>query len=90
MTKTEVNEYGQQVYTAEIPADAAGVIFNGNGKQTVDITEGIAEGAWWYTVPETDEAGHNYVKLVGEEPGTTAEPTEPGTTVEPGETISIF
>ncbi|MBQ3331239.1 MAG: starch-binding protein, partial [Ruminococcus sp.] len=74
-TEIETNEFGQKVYEAVVPADVEGIIFNGNGRQTVDITEGIADGAWWYTVEETDESGHNYVNLVGEEP-TEAEPTE--------------
>ena len=82
MEKVEVNEFDQTVYTASIPADVEGVIFNGNGKQTVDITEGIADGAWWYTVEDTDDAGHNYVKLVGDEPATEAETTAPATEAE--------
>ena len=84
MEKAEVNDFGQQVYTAEIPADVEGIIFNGNGNQTVDITTGIADGAQWYTVNEKD--GNNYkVTLVGEETQPTEDPTpdpEPtGTTV---------
>ena len=73
-TKTEVNDYQQQIYSAEIPADVDGIIFNGNGRQTVDITEGIEDGAWWYTVEETDDQGHNYVELVGAPEETTAAP----------------
>jgi hypothetical protein len=84
MEKAEVNDFGQQVYTAEIPADVEGIIFNGNGNQTVDIKTDIADGAQWYTVNEKD--GNNYkVTLVGEETQPTEDPTpdpEPtGTTV---------
>ncbi len=79
MEKAEVNDYGQQVYTAEVPADVKGIIFNGNGNQTVDITEGIADGAQWYTTGEKE--GDNYkVNLVSD-----VVPTEPD--VEPTEPI---
>ena len=41
---------GQIVYAVEIPEDVTGIIFNNNsGSQTVDITTGIADDAWWYT-----------------------------------------
>ena len=84
MEKAEVNDFGQQVYTAEIPADVEEIIFNGNGNQTVDIKTDIADGAQWYTVDEKE--GNNYqVTLVGEETQPTEDPTpdpEPtGTTV---------
>ena len=84
MEKAEVNDFGQQVYTAEIPADVEGIIFNGNGNQTVDIKTNIADGAQWYTVNEKE--GNKYkVALVGEETQPTEDPTpdpEPtGTTV---------
>ena len=85
MEKAEVNDFGQQVYTAEIPADVDGIIFNGNGNQTVDITTDIADGAQWYTIDEKE--GKNYkVTLVGSEPETeqpTVAPTEEATTAEP-------
>ncbi|WP_405357913.1 starch-binding protein, partial [Ruminococcus sp.] len=82
MEQTDVNDYGQKVYSAEIPADVQGIIFNNNGKmQTVDIKDGIADGAWWYTVEQTDDQGHNFVKLVGEEPTEVVEPTEEVTEV---------
>ena len=75
-TKTETNDFGQQIYSAVIPADVEGIIFNGNGRQTVDITEGIEDGAWWYTKDTADESGHNYVELVGAPEETTAAPVE--------------
>ena len=82
MTKAEVNDYGQQVYTAEIPANVDGIIFNGNGSQTVDIKEGIADGAQWYTIDEKEGTAYKVV-LVGETPteeATTAETSEEPTT----------
>ncbi len=85
MDKAEVNDYGEQVYTAEIPADVDGIIFNGNGNQTEDITVGIANGTLWYPTDERNGLGHYKVGRVDAptEP-TTVEPTtvEP-TTVEP-------
>ena len=75
MTKAEVNDYGQQVYTATIPANVTGVIFNNGSNQTVDITTGIVNGAWWYTLDEKD--GNNY-KVGYVEP--TVEPTVAPTT----------
>ena len=52
------NDFGQPVYQAAIPAGVTGIIFNGNGLQTVDITESIAADAQWYTTGETDDQGH--------------------------------
>ena len=65
MTYVETNEYSQKIYRAEIPAAAVGIIFNGNGRQTADITENIADGSWWYTKEDTDDTGHNKVGYVG-------------------------
>ena len=58
MTYKETNDYGQKVYQATIPAAAEGVIFNGNGNQTVDIKTNILNGSQWYTLDEKD--GSNY------------------------------
>ncbi|MBQ6498629.1 MAG: starch-binding protein, partial [Ruminococcus sp.] len=78
MDKDIVNDYGQQVYKAVIPASAEGIVFNGNGNQTVDIKDGIEDGAAWYTIEEKE--GNNYkvekVEIVTPEP----EPTTPETT----------
>lgn len=39
MTYSETNDYGEAIYTIEIPSTAEYIIFNdGNGNQTVDIT----------------------------------------------------
>ncbi len=65
MEKAEVNDYGQQVYSADVPADVKGIVFNGNGNQTVDITEDIADGAQWYTVDEKEGDAYK-VSLVSE------------------------
>lgn len=52
MTEVGTNDYNQKIYRAEIPATAVGIIFNGNGKQTVDNTDNIEDGSWWYTTNE--------------------------------------
>ena len=72
--KYEVNGYNQQVYKATVPVNVDGIVFNGGGKQTVDITTGIADGAQWYTLNTTDASGHYNVALAGDEP--TPTPTE--------------
>ena len=54
MTFVETNGSYQNVYKASIPSDVTAIIFNGNGNQTVDITEGITDGAWWYTNGDKD------------------------------------
>ena len=77
MTEHDTNDFGQKVYSASIPADATGIIFNGNDKQTVDITSGIEDGAWWYTLEDEDLSGHNYVKKVGEDDPTEAPTDDP-------------
>ena len=64
MTYVETNEYSQKIYRAEIPATAEGIIFNGNGSQTVDITENIADGSWGYPTNEF-EGAKNKVGYVG-------------------------
>ena len=76
----ETNDFGQKVYQATVPADVNGIIFNGNGRQTVDIKEGIEDGAWWYTL-DTQEDGKYNVELVNA-PTDPTDPTEP-TTEEP-------
>ena len=73
----ETNDFGQKVYQATVPADVNGIIFNGNGKQTVDITRGIEDGAWWYTL-DTQEDGKYNVELVNA-PTDPTDPTDPST-----------
>ena len=63
MTYVKFNEYSQKIYRAEIPATVNGIIFNGNGKQTADITTNIADGSWWYATDNVNglsqyEAGY--------------------------------
>lgn len=49
MTYVGLNEFNQQVYKIDIPADSNGLIFtNGLGEQTVDITSGINDKAGFY------------------------------------------
>ena len=57
MTELYTNEYGQKVYCYELPADVEGIIFNGNGNQTVDITDEPI-GKAYYTTDEKN--GNNY------------------------------
>ena len=94
MTFDSQNDYGQSVYRVTIPADVYGIIFNANGMQTVDITEGIADGAMWYPTEQKDDAGHNYVEYFepsqqpASEPSTqqsSEQPSEPGTEEPAGE-----
>lgn len=65
MTPVRDNEFGQKIYKAVIPASVEGIIFNGNGRQTVNITENIADEAWWFANEATDDQGHNTVGYVG-------------------------
>lgn len=65
MTEVGINDFNEKIYRAVVPANVEGIIFNGNGRQTVDITEDIADGSWWYTTNETDDSGHNKVNFVG-------------------------
>ena len=94
MTEYETNSYGQKVYKATVPGNVTGIIFNGNGKQTVDIKDGIENGAQWYTNGEMDGANYKVTKVDGliiegtTVPGTTAPTTVPGTTV-PGTTVPV-
>ena len=77
----ESNDFGQKVYSATIPADVEGIIFNANGNQTVDIETGIVDGKGWYTEDETDEVGHyKVVEYTVTQPETTAPSTAPETT----------
>jgi hypothetical protein len=67
----EDNGFGQKVYKATVPASAAGIVFNGGGKQTVDIKSDIKDGAQWYPINEKDNQGHYKVELAGGEQATT-------------------
>ena len=69
MNKAQIDDYGQQVYSATIPAEVDGIIFNGNGNQTVDIKSDIADGAWWIALDEVDVFGnYEVVQSAGPEP----------------------
>ena len=63
------------VYSAEIPASVTGIVFNGGGKQTEDITEGIADGAHWKTLSTTNSLGSYNVEVVSDTPNPTQAPT---------------
>ena len=81
MEKSIVNEYGQQVYTAELPADVKGIIFNGNGDQTVDITSGITNGAQWYPINEKEGFGYKVELISSLDPTTFTVTWKNGNTV---------
>lgn len=49
---------GKNVFKAEIPSDATGVIFNNGTAQTVNIESGIVNNAQWVVTTEKD--GNNY------------------------------
>jgi len=59
MTELYTNDQGQKVYYYELPENVTGIIFNGNGNQTVDITEFNSNA--YYTTNSTDGQGHYYV-----------------------------
>ncbi|MBQ9743460.1 MAG: hypothetical protein IJV88_07395, partial [Ruminococcus sp.] len=65
MNFVETNEYGQDVYSYDVPADVTGIVFNngidGNTNQTVDVTEGIENNAGFYP----DEQGTDGKWTVG-------------------------
>jgi hypothetical protein len=99
----ETNEYGEVVYTINVPANAVGVIVNGQGgnKQTADITNFKPSGGYYVDEAHTstNEFGATvYVpqqwNIVGSD---TEEPTtkgnggsEQGTTVNGGCTTKTF
>lgn len=53
MTYVETNGYGEDIYSITISADATGLIFNGSGGQTVDITD-ISDGMGYYCTDQSD------------------------------------
>ena len=57
MTFTGVNDYGQSVYTFEVPKDATYIIFTDGSKQTIDISYPGGE-IKYYTTEQTDNSGH--------------------------------
>ncbi len=62
MTEVGVDDWGQPIYSAEIPANVKGICFNNGSSLTVDITEGIVNGSAWYPSDETDDSGHYRVR----------------------------
>lgn len=55
-------ENGTTVFSATIPKDVTGIIFNNNTDQTVDIKSGIVDNMQWYITNETDSSGHYSVE----------------------------
>lgn len=64
LTNPSQNELYQDLYTVVIPEGAVGIIFNGDGAQTVDITDFNHEGYWVET--STDGNNHYYVGVYGD------------------------
>ena len=82
----EINEYGQTVYSVDVPEGAYGIILsNGNGEQTDIITDFDPVGGGYYLDPdktETNEFGATvYVPVPFDQPVTV--PTDP--TVKPSQ-----
>lgn len=58
MTFVENNDYGEAIYSIEVPSDADYIIFNNNNSQTVDIPFNGSE-LNFYAKSEVDSKGHN-------------------------------
>lgn len=69
MTEIGENEYGQKQYRAVVPDGVNGIIFNGNGKQTVDITSYTACTEGYYATDSQDGMGHYEVGSWNNGPG---------------------
>ena len=51
LTDFELNDYGQKIYTVNVPVDAAGVVISGNEGQTDIITDFTPGGGGYYLDP---------------------------------------
>lgn len=69
MTEIGENEYGQKQYRAVVPDGVTGIIFNGNGKQTVNITSYTACTEGYYATDSQDGMGHYEVGSWNNGPG---------------------
>ena len=57
MTQIGTNTYGEAQFSAEVPTDITGMVFNGPTGQTTDVEyNNTATG--WYCLDETDGEGH--------------------------------
>ncbi len=61
MTQVGVNEFGQPLYTFEVPKEAEYIIFTNGSSQTTDIAYSGGE-VRYYPLSQTDSAGHNLVQ----------------------------
>ena len=61
MTNAGVNEYGETMYTLDIPQGATYIIFTNGSVQTTDISYKGGE-VRYYPISTTDSKGHNLVK----------------------------
>ncbi len=81
VTSTTVNNYGETVYHAEIPANVTGIVFNdGGSQQTVDIHSFNGQSIGWYMTDQDANNGHWNVETwdyTPEESNTTS-PTDTG------------
>lgn len=59
MTLVETNDYGENIYSIEVPSSATYVIFNNNNSQTVDIPFDGSE-LRFYALSEIDSSWHHY------------------------------
>ena len=86
MTQVSTDANGYKVYQAYIPSGTTGIVFNYNGKQTVNIESGISNGAKWYAINE--KTGDNYKVSTGTPPVPTSAPTQAPTSA-PAGTITV-
>ncbi len=90
MTVSEAdNGFGQKVYKAEIPANTAGIVFNGGNGQTVDIKTAIADGTQWYPTGEYDNGNAKVEAIAAPVQGTTSAPVEGTTAAAPTGTVTF-
>ena len=59
MTYVETNDYGQKIYSAEVPSYVNYLIFNNNNSQTVNIPFDGTD-LRYYATSEIDSSWHNY------------------------------
>lgn len=60
MTYSETNNYGEKIYTFEVPDGATYVIFTNGSSQTTDIPYSGGE-VRYYPLSTVDSNGHNNV-----------------------------
>ncbi|WP_405343687.1 starch-binding protein, partial [Ruminococcus sp.] len=82
---TAMTNAGGNVYSAQIPANSIGLIFNnGDTYQTVDIDEGIADGAHWKLSGQMDGTNYKVAPVSDTDPTTAPQPTDPTPSITDG------